>query len=279
MSLAAISMKQSMKIGNLFKGIKLNLRNEGEFFSELSDHQGEKGRLNESHLKNVLRRHLPEKFGLGTGFIVSSRTINKKDNPQLDIVIHDNITNAPLYTSEAFSVFPIESVYGYIEVKTTLTKAELEKAFVVNAKIRNIAASGDKQYMEGPIYLSPRFYIFAYKSNVSIETLEENVRQSYVGQGDAHAHGIYVLDKDILIARKARYDPAIVDLEVIEGASAFPAFIIKVIEHCETMIPERCLTIDTTGVRLPRSTTLPLGNIARYLTEPQADEESDNQHG
>jgi hypothetical protein len=262
-----MATNQSTKIDNLFKGVKLNLKNEGEFFSELSDHQGEKGRLNESHLKNVLRRHLPEKFGLGTGFIVSSRTINKKDNPQLDIVIHDNITNAPLYTSEAFSIFPIESVYGYIEVKTTLTKEELEKAFRINAKIRNIAATDDKVYMEGPLNLSPRFYIFAYKSDVSIETLEKNVRKSYEGQGDAHAHGIYVLDDDILIAREARFDPAIVDLKVIKGASAFPAFIINMILHCEKMIPERDVLIGTSKVSLPRSTTLPLGNIARYLDQ------------
>jgi hypothetical protein len=88
------------KLAQLFAGSKLALENEGKYFSTLSDHQGEKGRLNESHLKILLRRHLPEKYGIGTGFIVSSNTINRTDNPQIDIVIYDRLNNAPLYQSK-----------------------------------------------------------------------------------------------------------------------------------------------------------------------------------
>jgi len=265
-----VSRQKSNKIDRLFAGIKRNLENEGEYFSELSDHNGEKGRLNESHLKNVLYRHLPKKFGLGTGFIVSSTTINNTDNPQIDIIIYDQLTNAPLYTSDAFSIFPIESVYGYIEVKTTLTKAELKHALITNAKIRSIAASGDKVYYpEDKSTLSPRFYIFAYKSDMSSDTLQKNVKTLYEEHGDAHSHGIYVLDKDIFIGREARYDPKVIDLKVIDESNALSAFIINIILHCETMIPVRMITIDGKKHLLPTSATLPLGNMARYLTGGQ----------
>lgn len=260
-----MSHESPTKLEKLFQGTRSVLENEGRYFSSLSDHQGEKGRLNETHLKATLRRHLPEKFGLGTGFIVSSKTINNKDNPQIDIVIYDKVTNAPLYQSEAFGVFPVESVYGYIEVKTTLTKSELASAFKANVKIRNIASSGDKVYLYGTSTLSPRFYLFAYKSSVTAKTTIKHVKKSFELQGDAHAHGIFILEQDLFIARKALYDAEKVELHVSQGPTAFAEFMVNMVMHCETMIPPSILTIEGQKYVLPHSTTLPPGNIARYF--------------
>lgn len=258
------------KINSLFRGTREIPKNEGNYFSNLSDHMGERGRLNESHLKNVLQRHLPKKFALGTGFIVSSKTINKDDNPQLDIILYDNITNAPLYQSDAFGIYPIESVYGYVEVKTTLNEAELQKSFKINAKIRTMASSGDKVYLaEGESKLSPRFFMFAYKSTVKSETIKTHVKRSFENQGDAHAHGIFVLDKNLFVARQARNDANVVELHEREGPSAFADFIVNMAIHCEQMISSTRIKIDNKTFNLPPPTTLPLANIPRYFTEGQ----------
>ena len=55
-------------IDKLFEGSLRRLRTEAEYFSRLTDHP-DLGRLNETHLFNLLRAYLPPKIGIGTGFI------------------------------------------------------------------------------------------------------------------------------------------------------------------------------------------------------------------
>src|ERR1700761_652466 len=106
-------------IKTLFEGQLEKLRVEAEFFSRLTDHKAELGRLNETHLVQLLRNYLPPRIGIGTGFIASGGQ-DPQLSPQCDIVLYDALNNTPLYKSEAWSIYPIEMVYGVIEVKTTL---------------------------------------------------------------------------------------------------------------------------------------------------------------
>ena len=112
------------KLAQLFEGEKIALKNEGRYFSTLSDHQGEKGRLNESHLKHFIRKHLPEKYGIGTGFIVSSRTINDPGykHPQIDIIIYDRHFTPFIFRGENVVYIPAEGVYAVFEVKPHFDK-------------------------------------------------------------------------------------------------------------------------------------------------------------
>lgn len=249
-----MSDKQLSKLANLFEGFKLQLKNEGEYFSNLSDHNGEKGRLNESHLKKVLRQHLPEKYGIGTGFIVSNKSLAREDNPQLDIIIYDKINNAPLYQSDTFGIYPIEMVYAYIEVKTKLTKARIKQAFEVNKKIRSLTE--DKNYERTKIrHWAPRFYIFAYKSEPNDKTkIAKIIEDGFRKIGHAHAHGIYLLDKDMLIARKALHDANKVEIIKWSDDFTFARFITNLVSHCETMTPENYISF-------------PRANIPKYFEQ------------
>ncbi len=119
---------RAFKLDMLFNGSLRRLRTEAEYFSRLTDHDPELGRLNETHLVKLLRDYLPPKIGIGTGFIVSGGS-NATQSPQCDIVLYDALNNAPLYRSDAWSIYPIEIVYGVIEVKTTLTSSTLKDAF------------------------------------------------------------------------------------------------------------------------------------------------------
>ena len=58
-------------VDRLLAGNIAQLQIEKQFFSSLTRHGPEIGRLNETHLVRMLRRYLPEKFGIGTGFLVS----------------------------------------------------------------------------------------------------------------------------------------------------------------------------------------------------------------
>jgi hypothetical protein len=127
----------------------------------------------------LLRTYLPPKIGIGTGFIVSGGD-SAQQSPQCDIILYDSLNNAPLYKSDAWSIYPIEMVYGVIEVKTTLNKRELKGAFGKCAKIRAMAKTSNGKdnkayarqmppeprssarcqgYMSG---LPPRFFVFSY---------------------------------------------------------------------------------------------------------------------
>ena len=131
-------------IEKLFEGSLRRLRAEAEYFSRLTDHDPELGRLNETHLVRLLRSYLPPKIGIGTGFIASGGN-SPRQSPQCDIVLYDALYNAPLYKSDAWSIYPIEMVYGVIEVKTTLSKRELKDAFEKCAKIRAMAKTSDSK--------------------------------------------------------------------------------------------------------------------------------------
>lgn len=185
----------------------------------ISFHQGEKGRFNENQIQKVLRRLLPKKMDIGTGFIACSDA-NRSISAQQDIVIYDSLENVTLFHDEMFDIFPIESVYGTIEVKTTLNVSELEKSFTANRKMRDMAENTGKyyrvsvakervsgsgefvtEYFEVRDTLSPRFFMFCYSCDwINFETLKKNFEDLSTRTG-AHCHGLCVLEKDWFICR------------------------------------------------------------------------------
>jgi hypothetical protein len=152
MGLCGVIMPKSavFKINHFTQAYLEQLRNEAKYYSDNIDQSFEKGQLNESHLAAILRRYLPQRFGIGTGFVASANEDNGKSH-QSDIIIYDATNNAPIYDSEAFAIYPIEMVYGIIEVKTNAnnrrksTKSnpkvtnELEDAFRKCAHLRSMA--------------------------------------------------------------------------------------------------------------------------------------------
>jgi len=83
-------------------------------------HQGDKGENREEFLREFLTKHLPKRYGVAKGEIITREGVHSHS---ADIIIYD-ATNAPLLYSGRTAVIPIESVYGIIEVKSTLSKAE-----------------------------------------------------------------------------------------------------------------------------------------------------------
>lgn len=221
----------------LFEGNRKILQTESEYFSTLTQHPGEKGLLNESHLRKLIARYLPKKFGIGTGFVVSSKTFPERRFKQLDLIIYDALNNAPLYQSEAFGIFPIEMVYGYIEVKTTLRNADLEKAFATNKEIR--ALQHDKHYLFGHVNtLAPRFYMFAYRSEIASDQLGVSILKKFLNEPEAHCHGAYVLSFDKLIQRAALGSADALALIQYESP-ALSVFLTNLSAHFDSMIARR----------------------------------------
>lgn len=87
----------------------------------LITHWGEDGRYKEAVLKNVIRRFLPEKFSIGTGFVIK-QTYNRGEHlssGQIDLLIYDDASPV-LFKEGDFVILTPDAVKGIIEVKANL---------------------------------------------------------------------------------------------------------------------------------------------------------------
>lgn len=93
-------------------------------------HRGDRGENREQILRDFLSAHLPRRYGVTKGEII---TKTGQHTHSADIIIYDAL-NTPVLYSDATAVLPIEGVYGIIEVKSRLSKAEfLDAASKISA--------------------------------------------------------------------------------------------------------------------------------------------------
>lgn len=99
------------------------------------DHTGIKGTARENAVGAFLTAHLPKQFAVTTG-----EAIDCFDNrtSQLDIVIYDHHRNCPVSASSSTRLLPAESLLAAIEVKSILSKAELDKCYMAASKLRKL---------------------------------------------------------------------------------------------------------------------------------------------
>jgi hypothetical protein len=187
----------------------------------LMPHLGERGRIAEEIIKGVLSRLLPKRFSIGTGVIVSS---SGDASPQTDIVIFDDFNNSPLLTEFGSCVFPVETVYATIEVKSVLTAAELRKSL---AAIRQLRAIGSKRHylvpsiqvtndgkasltvMRQTLTVPPRSYVVAFAQRGLGRTFQDFCKKlsECCAEQDDFVHGVCVLNKNWFAGRIAFKPP------------------------------------------------------------------------
>jgi hypothetical protein len=123
-----------MDTKTLFKSIGREMRADFEKSAEIK-HTGSKGTVRENILRQFLAKgRLPEKYGLGSGEIVGRI---RDTSRQSDLIVYDKLNGVTLLYDETVQVFPIDCVYGIIEVKSERSKIEfldaLEKIKVFRA--------------------------------------------------------------------------------------------------------------------------------------------------
>lgn len=95
-------------------------------------HHASTGRFLESLLRTHLRRRLPKRFEVSTGFISTiersdDETFERAVSRQFDILIWDSTKYPPLFEDEHFVVLLPQSCYAIIEVTHTLTGDKLKE--------------------------------------------------------------------------------------------------------------------------------------------------------
>lgn len=89
--------------------------------SAIVTHPGDKGENREEILSEFLATHLPKRYGITKGQVVTRHGLI---SPSIDIIIYDAL-NCPILYSGRTAIVPVEGVYGIIEVKSKLSKAKL----------------------------------------------------------------------------------------------------------------------------------------------------------
>lgn len=150
-----------------------NLQSDYQKLSSKIEHNGLKGTIREENLKYYLSKLFPTKYAIGSGVIVDS---NETQSNQQDFIIYDNFNSPKLMDTGSVQVIPIESVYATIEIKSTLTIAELEKS------IRNIESVKKLEKTKPfsiPLMVSstipPICMIFAYSSDTSLNNIVKKI--------------------------------------------------------------------------------------------------------
>jgi hypothetical protein len=162
-----------MDIRNIFKEISEQLQSEFRKSVEAM-HPGGKGDLREEAFRDFLTRYLPARYGVGRGEVI---TPENRVSGQLDIVIYDSMHCPVLVTSGSHSVYPIESVYGAISMKSHLDSSELKDGYENIASLKKILPRSNFTHyptpgfaigLESPV---PVTGIVAYASNRTLEAI------------------------------------------------------------------------------------------------------------
>ena len=117
-------------LNRYFRSVYNKLEADALLFNRKIPHEGLKGSENEQALADVIRDFLPPRFGVEANALVIDR--NGLVSRQCDIVIYES-HKYPRYFRK---VFPVELVYAVIEVKTMLTKQQVDSALENESSLR-----------------------------------------------------------------------------------------------------------------------------------------------
>lgn len=105
-----------------WSGVLRRLQAEVDAFAQLVHHHGEQGRENEMALARLLTSLIPARFGTGSGLLIDRVDTQ---SPQTDVIVYELAMEATLFAQTNQVLFPIESCYAAIEVKTTLSAEDV----------------------------------------------------------------------------------------------------------------------------------------------------------
>ena len=94
---------------------------------DFATHNLSAGENREDEVEKILEGIFPKRFGVSTGLILSNDGVFSK---QADLVIVDDQNNVALYPENRNKLWPVESVYALIEVKTQLGPRDIDDAIV-----------------------------------------------------------------------------------------------------------------------------------------------------
>ena len=169
---------------------------------DFASHHLSAGENREEEVGKILEGLFPNRFGISTGLILSHNGIFSN---QSDLIVVDHENNAPLYPESTNKIWPVESVYALIEVKTQLGPRELQDAIQKGRKFKALPRRFVNPY--GQISLqrikNSLFVIWAFESP-SPATVKENLISAVVDVPSDERPDLVVVP-DTLMAQSGQY--------------------------------------------------------------------------
>jgi hypothetical protein len=142
----------------------------------LINHWGLDGRHQEAVIQTMIQRFLPEKFRIGSGFVVRQTLERGNHEPsnQIDLIIYD--TSFPiLFKENDFVILTADAVLGIIEVKANATNQGLQK--IVEKSNENGKFIFEARYDKSKPFFNG---IFSYESTVNNDvTIAKAIKTSW----------------------------------------------------------------------------------------------------
>jgi len=96
--------------------------------SRLISHGPSIGTHHENLLRSLLRKYVPDRYHVATGFVIGHRPAPRA---QIDIVVYDKAHYVPRFREDDLVVVDIDAVRALVEVKSVLSKKELKSALEI----------------------------------------------------------------------------------------------------------------------------------------------------
>lgn len=148
-------------------------RNSRRIARDFAKHRPSAGTNREDLVAKFLESHLPERFGVSSGLIISPTGQFSKE---ADVLIVDRLNNAPLYRNARSKLWPVEAVYALVEVKTQLTPTTIRDSMEKCQRFKSLPRRfcGSKGVHEDQHVQDSLFAIWAFESP-ALPKVKENL--------------------------------------------------------------------------------------------------------
>lgn len=188
----------NLKFINHLEGLAKKIEIDVKNISTLIDHPGEKGKNNEVILENFVRRILPSKYEISTGFITDK---NGNLSKQIDLFIFNHLEFPDILKHEVLSLFPVDWTHAVFEVKTKIwTKDDIENAVANVRSVKELKydehgfqfvepkAKNDGTITRGYQTTPPLGCIVAFSSKLKFEKIIEVAKENFGKIEDKKLH-------------------------------------------------------------------------------------------
>jgi hypothetical protein len=129
--------------------------------SKLFLQMGDRGTFREGIIRQFLRPFLPDCYGISAGEVFDS---DGGQSAQVDIVIYDALFSTVLFRDRDVQLFPAESVFGSIEIKSRLDSHELQSACDNIASLKQLNRQSTDMMDLTPLSRFPITEVFSYNT-------------------------------------------------------------------------------------------------------------------
>ncbi|MEH2513470.1 hypothetical protein V1291_004824 [Nitrobacteraceae bacterium AZCC 1564] len=161
-------------------------------------HPRHRGDARETDLVKVLEPMFPRSIELSKGFVIERTTAHSREQ---DILLLDTATGAAVVHTDGCSYYPVEAVFGAIEVKSRLNLGELRKAILSCMSVKRLALPPQQKIPIGDIWYS----LFAYESDWDLDTTAKRIDKAVADVPiNLRPDAVYILGKGLLIPGSAQ---------------------------------------------------------------------------